>query len=117
MDKHGKRRVVLALSLCAALAQTGWAQPQEKAAVNHYYKAQAEAGSSYAQLAWGEMLMAGEEVPRDYVQAYAWLHIALVQGVEEAAEPLKTVAQKLAPNEKIQAEAMAKELERIFLSQ
>ena len=49
-----------------------------------YYEPLAQEGSPYAQLAIGEIYFYGNGIPRDLVRAYAWLTVAVMQGVDEA---------------------------------
>ncbi|MEH6616331.1 MAG: hypothetical protein V7699_00675 [Porticoccus sp.] len=83
---------------------------------NTYYQSLAEQGSPYAQLVMGEIYVLGDGVPKDYIQAYAWFHVALAQGVEEAQDQMDSILNKLKPNELLQARVLAKEFEKVYVN-
>ena len=57
-------------------------------------KAAAEQGDVGAQVNLGYTYQSAEGIPKDYVQAYAWMNIAAAQGHEWAKQNLETITKK-----------------------
>jgi len=51
-----------------------------------WFRKAAKQGDAPAQFTLGFAYMAGEGVPKDYVQAYMWLKLAVAGGFEKATE-------------------------------
>ncbi|RRJ85278.1 sel1 repeat family protein [Aestuariirhabdus litorea] len=89
------RQLIAGVSVSLAVLVAPLAIAEENLALG-YYLPMAEQGSPYAQLTIGELYMLGEEIPKDDIEAYAWLKTALAQGVEEAEPLLKELDKQLA---------------------
>ena len=74
-----------------------------------YYQPLAQDGSPYAQLAIGEIYFYGNGIPRDLVKAYAWLTVAVMQGVDEAAPVRDEAWAGLTAAQREQAQGLAGE--------
>ena len=59
----------------------------------------AEQGYPMAQHNLGIVYAAGEDVPRDYAQAYKWFSLAVVQGVKQSEAPLAELERQMTRQE------------------
>ena len=59
-----------------------------------------------AQYNLGVMYYEGEGVPKDYVQAYAWTIIAVVQGHEDAKHNLRGITKRLKSGQIIEGQML-----------
>ena len=69
-------------------------------------KGLAEQGNVDAQYNLGVMYYEGEGVPKDYVQAYAWTIIAVVQGHEDAKHNLRGITKRLKSGQIIEGQML-----------
>ena len=69
----------------------------------------AEKGIADAQFNLGLMYGNGEGVPQDYVQAYMWLNLAVVQGHENARKGRDIVYKNMTPEQIVEAQRLARE--------
>jgi len=73
----------------------------------YWYKKSAEQGHAKAQNNLGYMYSIGEGVPQNYKFAYVWSSLAAAQGHENAKHNRDLFAQKLSPQQIIQAHELA----------
>jgi len=108
----------LAQYLLGAFYQLGEAIPQDYAEAANWYGRAADQGLAVAQFALGAMYARGEGVPEDVVRAHIWLslsatHAAQIPGARkltrEAQELRDEVAQKMTPEQILEAEQLARE--------
>jgi len=108
----------LAQYLLGAFYQLGEAIPQDYAEAANWYGRAADQGLAVAQFALGAMYARGEGVPEDIVRAHIWLslsttHAAQIPGAQkltrEAQELRDEVAQKMTPEQILEAEQLARE--------
>ena len=108
-----KNRRAWSLTLLATLFSTlVGCMPQTATGLNivEIRKAAAQ-GDADAQYQLGVMYGQGEGVPKNNVDAYAWLSLAAAQGDGLAARDRETVAHRLTSRQRNQAEAQASKLE------
>ena len=85
----------------------GLGVPQDYRKAINWYGKSAQKGYGLAQYRIGLMYAEGHGVPQDDIKAYAWLQTALSQGVEDAKDPLGTIAGKLTPEQLAEAQTLA----------
>ena len=70
----------------------------------------AEQGDAKAQFGLGVMYATGEGIPKDYIQAYAWVNIGAAQiGDEESGEFLETIAEEMTASAITKAQNLSRE--------
>jgi len=79
-----------------------------------YLRERAEKGEPEAQYRLGIMLSEGKEVPRNLVQAYAWLDVAATTSAKpeiagRAAQDREGVAARMTPMQIVEARELAKQ--------
>ena len=72
----------------------------------------AELGNWRAQGFMGGRYYEGFGVPKDYVESYAWLNIAVIRGDEDSQKLLRTVAALLTPEQISRAQARSTQLHK-----
>jgi len=72
-----------------------------------WYRMAAEQGDAWAQNNLGEMYARGEGVPRNHVQAYMWLSLAIKGGFKPAVEYRDRLAKKMTAAQIAEAESLA----------
>ena len=77
--------------------------------MQQYLKA-AEQGHAMAQYSLGSMFYFGQGIPKDDINAYAWLGIAAAGGFEPAQNYRDVIASQISPEELEQAQILAREL-------
>jgi TPR repeat protein len=75
-----------------------------------WYRKAAEQGHTKVQFQLGRMYADGEGVPKDLVQAHVWWNIAGANGHEDAKKNLAVVEKKMNPEQKAEAEKLAREI-------
>ncbi len=88
--------------------------PQDYAEAVKWYRKAAEQGHAKAQLFLGNMYGNGQGVPQDYVQAYMWYILAASRfppgkGHDLAVKNRDIVAEKMTPEQKSEAQKLARE--------
>jgi TPR repeat protein len=104
----------LAQYLLGAFYQLGEAIPQDYAEAANWYERAADQGLAVAQFALGALYAYGEGVSEDVVRAHMWLSLsAEIAGAQklarEARELRDDVAQKMTPEQILEAEQLARE--------
>ena len=64
-------------------------------AAMEYYLGLAEKNDPHAQYMLGRMYAKGQRLERDYLEAYIWLHLAEMKGVEDAAQLKDTISRQM----------------------
>ena len=72
-----------------------------------WYRMAAEQGDAWAQNNLGEMYARGEGVPRNHVQAYMWLGLAIKGGFKPAIASRDRLAKKMTAAQIAEAERLA----------
>ena len=72
-----------------------------------WHQAAAEQGLAQAQFLSGTHYFFGEGVPQDFVQAHKWMNLAAASSHTAAAEHLRTVADKMTPQQLGEAQRLA----------
>ena len=78
-----------------------------------WYRKAAEQGESEAQLLLGGMYLEGEGVPKNDIEAYAWVLLAKANG-EKASEVISTLEKLLTAEQVEKGQARAAELHRLI---
>ncbi|MDE0452789.1 MAG: tetratricopeptide repeat protein [Gammaproteobacteria bacterium] len=84
--------------------------PPDLAQAATFYQTAASAGHTMAQYRLGLMFTRGDGVPKDEIQAYAWLRLAAIQGIEVAGAAASSIRQHMDPAQLAQAQAMSRNL-------
>ena len=112
-----QRQIVLVLTLswpASGLAkfEAGWkaGQSDDHAAAWREYRPLAEQGDADAQNNLGYMYGYGFGVPKDRVQAYAWLNLAAAQGHKLAIESRDIVSKEMTPSQIEEGQKLRREL-------
>ena len=70
----------------------------------------AEQGYAHAQFNLGLMYALGQGVPKDYVQAYAWVNIGAAQiGDEKSGKALESIAEEMTASAITKAQSLSRE--------
>jgi TPR repeat protein len=108
----------LAQYVLGALYQLGEVIPHDYTEAVNWYRRAADQGLAVAQFALGAMYAHGQGVPEDAVRAHMWLslsaaHAAQITGAQklarDAQELRDNVAQKMTPEQILEAEQLARE--------
>jgi uncharacterized protein len=100
------------------LYQLGEVIPHDYTEAVNWYRRAADQGLAVAQFALGAMYAHGQGVPEDAVRAHMWLslsaaHAAQITGAQklarDAQELRDNVAQKMTPEQILEAEQLARE--------
>jgi len=83
---------------------------QDDAKAFYWYRKVAEQGAALAHYALGEMYHQGEDVPEDYVQAYAGYSIATAQKLEFAKKKKGTIKKEVTPARIAETQKLSSEL-------
>jgi hypothetical protein len=118
--KHIAWAAVVAAAVCGAapssVAETleeaiDSYRPGDYARASEFFLPLAHRGNAAAQESLGFMYADGRGVPRDYVQAYLWISLALAQAEGEAADrrrmTLAGIEAKMTPAEIAEARSLA----------
>ena len=79
-----------------------------------WYRKAAEQGFADAQYNLGVMYANGEGVPKDFVEAYAWLNISASMGLEVTRKNRDIIDNKMTTAQKRQAQERTKELMKML---
>ena len=91
--------------------------PLGEAEAFHWFRTAAELGDPGAQLNLGSLYRAGKLVPRDIVQAYAWLNASLAQGgiVSSTPDDVKNLLDEMTPTQRENAEQLARDYQKKYV--
>ncbi len=81
--------------------------PRDYTQAAKWYRMAAKQGDAWAQNNLGGMYARGEGVPRNYIQAYMWLSLAVRGGFKPAARSRERLAKKMTAAQIAEAERMA----------
>ncbi len=88
--------------------------PKDEKESLKWYKKSAEHGFINAQHSLGMVYYLGDGIPKDYVEAYKWLHLASKKGYKMATKTEKELEKLMSPAKISQARALAKKWEENF---
>jgi uncharacterized protein len=88
--------------------------PQDKSESLKWYQQSAEHGFINAQHSLGMVYYLGLGVPKDYVKAYKWLHLASKKGYRMATKTEKELEEIMSPEEISKAKTLAQKWENDF---
>ena len=86
-------------ALLGAAYNLGQGVPQDYKEAVKWFRLAAKQGNPDGQLLLGAAYFDGNGVPKDYALAYAWANIAAAHGSEKARESLKTISEKMSPEQ------------------
>jgi len=88
--------------------------PKDKQETLKWYKKSAEHGFINAQHSLGMLYYLGLGVPKDYIKAYKWLHLASKKGYRMATKTEKELEEIMSSEEISKAKALAQKWENDF---
>lgn len=81
--------------------------PRSYREASEWFEKAAKQGDARAQRNLGMMYLNGQGIEQDYLMAYSWLYAADMQGNIHADRYIEAMANKITPNQQMQAERMA----------